>query len=345
MFPTIHLRQAVFKHVIWPSDAIRADSDVRPPRILDLAAGLACAAMLTIPLAVAPDVAVDDMISQAQSDNDGTAAQAATDAASDKRAAYAPQREFVIGAYTGSPYTYDSTVTLNDGGDNAFQVDGVQWRGEPFIDPIYYGIRIQRWFEGGRTGTMLDFTHSKAIGEKEEDIAIKGLLDGETVDATKKLNEVFDRLEFSHGHNMLTLNGLFRLANLGPRLSPYVGIGAGVNLPHAEAQLQTADTRTYEYQYTGPVVQGLIGIEFRVPRLSYYLEYKFSFASYDMPLSGLDGTEIGLFADLYRQFANWWSGEPPPGGRLQTQLLSHQWIGGVGFRIATPSPADVPAAP
>ncbi|MEL7089164.1 MAG: hypothetical protein AAGL98_12100, partial [Planctomycetota bacterium] len=171
----------------------------------------------------------------------------------------------------------------------------------------------------------------------DKDIDIKGLLDGENVDTTKKLGDVFRRLEFSHGHNMLTINGLFRLADITPRLSPYVGIGAGINLPHAEMRLHTGK-RTYEYQYAGPVGQALIGIEFRVPRMSYFLEYKFSYAFYDVPLSNLDGTEIGLFADLYRQAVNWWSGAPPPGGDLQTRLVSHQAIGGLGFRIATPKP-------
>ncbi len=77
---------------------------------------------------------------------------------------------------------------------------------------------------------------------------------------------------------MLTLNGLFRLPSIGLRLHPYVGIGAGVALPHSEVQMVKDPGRTYEYQYAGPVGQALIGIEFRVPRMSYFFEYKFTLA-------------------------------------------------------------------
>lgn len=244
-----------------------------------------------------------------------------------------PTKEMMIAAYGGAPYTYPSRVTLKKDGVHDLTVEGVEWRGEPFIDPIYYGIRVVNWFEGGRTGGMLDFTHSKTIGELDKEVVFEGVLDGEPAPGKAKLGKVFRRLEASHGHNMLTLNGMLRLVQLHPRLSLYGGLGAGVNLPHSEIQLMKGGGRTYEYLYTGPAAQILIGLEFRVPRMSYFLEYKFTFAQYDVPLSELDGTKIGLFADLYRQAARWWSGEPPPGGILSKQLISHQAIGGIGVRF------------
>lgn len=246
----------------------------------------------------------------------------------------APTAEYMIAAYSGVPYNYDSSVTLKKNGTHDFTVEPVEWRSEPFIDPIYYGIRVVRWFGEGRTGTMLDFTHSKAIAELKNDGHFKGIVDGAQAPETAKLGDVFKRLEFSHGHNMLTLNGLLRLADLHPRLSPYIGLGAGVNLPHTEIQLQSDPSRTYEYQMTGPALQGLVGLEFRLPRMSYFIEYKFTFASYDAPLTGLDGTKIGLFADLYRQAARWFSGEAASQGNLTTQLNSHQVVGGLGVRFA-----------
>lgn len=190
---------------------------------------------------------------------------------------------------------------------------------------------------------MLDFTHSKTIAELDKEVNFEGLLHGEPAPAKAKLGDVFRRLEASHGHNMLTLNGLLRLFDLHPRLSLYGGLGAGINLPHSEIQLKKGGGgRTYEYLYTGPAAQALIGIEFRVPRMSYFLEYKFTFAQYDVPLSELDGTKIGLFADLFRQARRWWSGEPPPGGILSKQLISHQAIGGLGVRFgARPAPTPV----
>ncbi len=253
-----------------------------------------------------------------------------------------PTKEMMVAFYGGAPYTYPSQVTLKKEGVHDLTVDGVEWRGEPFTDPIYYGVRVVNWFESGRTGGMLDFTHSKTIGELDKEVDFSGILNGKEAPGKGKLGDVFRRLEASHGHNMLTLNGLLRLANLHPRLSPYVGIGAGVNLPHSEIQLMKGGGRTYEYLYTGPAAQVLIGIEFRVPRMSYFFEYKFTFANYNVPLSELDGTKIGLFADLYRQAARWWSGEPPPGGYVAKNLISHQLIGGLGVRFGATKPAATP---
>ncbi|MBU2583640.1 MAG: hypothetical protein KJ622_18180 [Alphaproteobacteria bacterium] len=252
-----------------------------------------------------------------------------------------PTKEMMVAFYGGAPYTYPSRVTLKKEGVHDFAVEPVEWRGEPFNDPIYYGVRIVNWFASGRTGAMLDFTHSKTIGELDKEAGFEGLINGEPAPEKARIGDIFRRLEASHGHNMLTLNGLLRLFDLNPRLSLYGGLGAGINLPHSEIQLMKGGGRTYEYLYTGPAAQALIGVEFRIPRMSYFLEYKFTFAHYDVPLSELDGTKIGLFADLFRQAQRWWSGEPPPGGLLSKQLISHQAIGGLGVRFgasAAPTP-------
>lgn len=297
---------------------------------------------------VAAGVLSASIVMSAGADGDDTAAETsdANDANSLPRAiATPPTKEFMVAFYGGAPYTYPSTVNFDDGAANAFTLENVQWKGEPFTDPIYYGVRVVRWFEGGRSGSMLDFTHSKTIGEKPLNVDVKGLLNGVETNKTLRLDDVFDRLEFSHGHNMLTLNGLLRLADLHPRLSPYIGLGVGVNLPHTEIRLASkTDRRTYEYQLTGPVAQALIGIELRVPRMSYFFEYKFSFADYTVPHTGLDGTKIGLFADLYRQAQRWISGEAPKHGLLDTRLVSHQVIGGLGIRFgAGPGLTQAPA--
>src|SRR5262249_1285387 len=160
----------------------------------------------------------------------------------------------------------------------------------PFTNPIYYGARIVRWFDGGRFGAMLDFTHAKAIARLAEEAALSGAVGGVPAPARARLSEIFKHLEASHGHNMLTMNGLLRLPAIGFRLYPYVGLGAGITLPHSEVELAGRGKRTYEYQFAGPVGQALIGIELRTARVSYFLEYKFSVASYRMPLSERDGS-------------------------------------------------------
>ncbi len=247
----------------------------------------------------------------------------------------APGKEWLIAAYSGSPYTYPSDVKITKPGVHDFTAKDVDWQGLPFVNPIYYGVRIARWFEGGRFGSMLDFTHSKAISIRDEKIQYEGTYDGKPAPETALVRDVFRKLEASHGHNMLTLNGLMRLPSFSLRLSPYVGAGAGVSLPHSEVHVIGEPSRTYEYQIAGPVAQALIGIEIRLPRTSVFFEYKFTFADYRMPLTGRDGSILPV--DLWRQFSAWWSGTEPPGGWAETRFTSHEIIGGFGMRIA-PAP-------
>lgn len=245
----------------------------------------------------------------------------------------APRSEWMVAAYSGSPYTYPSDVKFTQPGEHDFKVKDVVWQGMPFINPIYYGVRVMRWFGDGRTGAMLDFTHSKAISDRAQEAKFEGTKDGQPAPESALIGKIFRKLEASHGHNMLTLNGLLRLPSFTFRLSPYVGIGAGVSLPHSEVHIATDASRTYEYQMAGPVGQAIVGLEFRLPRMSYFLEYKFTLADYRMPLTGQDG-DI-LFTDLWRQFQRWWSGTEPRDGWAETRFTSHEVIGGLGVRLPT----------
>jgi len=243
--------------------------------------------------------------------------------------------ETLIAAYTGSPYTYASDLHITRPGTD-MTVHGIDWEGKAFDDPIYYGVRVARWLSGSRIGTMIDFTHSKAYAPLEQEVPLSGTSEGAALPPRAKIGDVFHKLEFTHGHNMLTFNLLWRLPSIGSFVSPYVGFGLGAALPHTEVQLKGVRGRTYEYQYVGPAAQVLIGVELRVPRLSYFAEYKLTAASYRAPLQNREGSALPL--DLLNQFQRWWSGEPPVGGWASTTLVSHQAIGGMGFRTL-PAPA------
>jgi lipid A oxidase len=262
---------------------------------------------------------------------DGPLSGSAADTGSPGGALAPPGRELMFAGYSGVPYTYPSDVVIKKDGLHDVTVKDVGWDGKPFVNPIYYGARIVR-YGAGRFGTMLDFTHSKALARLDEDATFTGTLNGAPAPERARLRDIFRKLEASHGHNMLTLNGLLRLPSFGARIQPYVGLGVGVTLPHSEVQLQKADKRTYEYQYAGPVGQALIGIELRTARVSYFFEYKFTLAPYEMPLTEREGSWLPL--DLWSQFRNWLSGAEPPGGRLTTTYASHQGIFGLGIRSA-----------
>lgn len=237
--------------------------------------------------------------------------------------------ELFVGAYSGLPYTHPSDVVVTRPDGSTFTTHQVDWLTKPWIDPIYYGVRIAGWSGRAPFGAMLDFTHSKTIANLENEEAFEGTKDGTPVPAQGKLGDTFKRLEFSHGHNILTVNGLYRLPFGTDRVRPYVGLGLGVNIPHSEVWLASDPKRTYEYQLAGPATQGLIGLEIRLPReTSVFLEYKFSFSWYEAPLSGRDGG--WFFDDIWKQLSG---ASPPVDGVLHTDLATHQVIGGVGIRV------------
>lgn len=247
--------------------------------------------------------------------------------------------EIQIGAYSGLPYTHPSNATTRRPDGSAFTVRDVNWLTKPWDDPIYYGVRISGWSGHLPIGGMLDFTHSKAIADVEAEAEFEGTKDGVALPARAKLNQVLKRLEFSHGHNILTINGLYRLPFGSERVKPYVGLGLGVNLPHTEVWLEGDEKRTYEYQLAGTATQALAGLEIRLPRsTSLFLEYKFSFSWYSAPLTGRDGG--WLFEDIWRQLSERQAGTAPPHGDVETTLATHQAVGGLAVRLG-----GTPAAP
>jgi hypothetical protein len=244
--------------------------------------------------------------------------------------------EYVVAGYGGAPYIHPSDVKFSKPGATDLTAHGVHWEGRPFKSPIYYGIRTIRWGGAGVLGGMLDFTHSKAIALRAQELRFSGIRNGRPMTDRATVGDTFRHFEFSHGHNTLTVNGLLRLASLLPGLAPYLGAGVGVALPHTEIQFLDDSARTYEYQYVGPAAQVLIGMELKLPRLSLFIEYKFTIASYDAPLTNRSG---GWFPeDFWRQLQRYRRGEIPAGGSLATILSSHQVASGVGLRFPSVRP-------
>jgi lipid A oxidase len=209
-----------------------------------------------------------------------------------------------VGAYGGTSFTHPSDVHIVNPGRTDMTVRDVSWIGLPFKSPIYYGVRVQRLAPLANLGSMVDFTHAKAIAVNAQEARFAGTRDGKALPASGKIGDTFRHLEFSHGHNMLTWNGIYRSPAFWSKIRPYVGAGAGITLPHTEIGFRDENTRTYEYQY------------------------KFSYAPYEVPLSH-EPRGSWLFVDVWRQFKAWISGQAPPGGRLATKLATHHGIAGV----------------
>ena len=132
-------------------------------------------------------------------------------------------KETTFGAYLGAPYHYPSDFTFKKEPGTDFTMKKVEWYTHPFENPLYYGARIQRWSANGRTGAMLDFVHSKAYSPMDQVPKIEGTIDGKPAPDTAKIRDLFTKLEFTHGHNMLTLNGLMRFGTFSNVIVPYAG--------------------------------------------------------------------------------------------------------------------------
>lgn len=254
------------------------------------------------------------------------------DGAAGARLTEALRREMLVGGYGGMSYTHPSTVSIQSHDKTDMTIKGFNWIGRPFKAPIYYGLRGMTWSPTSRLGGMIDFTHAKAIANKDDVATFTGKRNGKAVAAKGKIGETFRHLEFSHGHNMVTLNGLLSLMPRGAGLRPYVGAGAGLALPHTEVGFKGDNARTYEYQFAGFVGQALAGIEIPLGRVSVFFEYKFSYAPYEVPLSNEPRGWL-LVTDLWRQLSAWWRGEAPPGGTLRTTLATHHGVGGFLVRV------------
>lgn len=306
----------------WSGELARPGS----PRLWNVLTTLAAAMLITASTAasVMEQARVDDEPAEAQ--RSGSGDQSST----------ALGRETIIGAFTGQPYTYPSDARFenpNAKGATDFTIKDVHWYTDPFKSPIYYGWRAAHWFSSGKAGAGVDFIHSKAFAPLGDEADFSGTLDGQPLSPRAHIKDVLSKFEFSHGHNMLLLNGFLRLPGIGARVSPYVGAGAGVLLPHTEVELANGSRpRTYEYNYAGPAGQALAGVEIRLARLSVFVEYKFTYGHYGAPLSEVDGSWLPL--DLWRQAKRWLAGEPPPGGHISTEIASHQVVGGVAVRLA-----------
>ncbi len=210
----------------------------------------------------------------------------------------AAHAENEVALYLGVSAAPRSDLHVKGAGDDV-TYHGVSWHARSFENPLYYGIRLTHWREGDPdTGLALDFTHAK-IYLKDTAVRVTGSRGGTPVDAVEPTSASITSFNNSHGLNLLTLNALVRGDG---RIRPYAGVGAGIALPHVEAEI--GGTRVSEYQYGGPAVQGLLGLSARV------------------------GDRWGVFGEAKLDRA--WLHEDLHGGRsADLNVNVHQLLGGV----------------
>lgn len=256
-----------------------------------------------------------------------------------------PGREILLAGYIAQPAYQRSDVHMTRPDATDVTLKGLGWDGDALRFPIDGGVRSVEWW--GPAGFMVDFLHNKAVsrlgkgahGRKLanpviEDVDAEGTLAGKPIAPSVTLTDVFERLEFTHGHNVLLFTGLLRPSAITPRLRPYFGLGLGFALPHVEVWFPggARDDRTNEYQYAGPAAQALAGLEIRTGKMSYFLEYKVTWAQISAALTGDESWMNSMLpGDLLRQLGRWWRGEPAKLGRVETTLTAHQIAVGAGY--------------
>jgi lipid A oxidase len=217
-------------------------------------------------------------------------------------AAASARAEFFASAYGGSSWTRDSDLHLRVAGSD-LRLRDVAWQGKSFEGPLYYGIRGGWWIDPlPELGVSIDFTHAKAIADLERPVSVSGLVGRipRPVHGVVPPSRMFERLEFSHGLNTLTLDLLLRWLPHGERdasalgrLQPYVGLGVGVAIPHVEVRYGPYDADGY--QLAGPAAQGLVGLNVDVVRyVSVFAEYRLAWTDVDARVgaAGRLGTQL-----------------------------------------------------
>lgn len=196
--------------------------------------------------------------------------------------------EFELSGYTGIQTAIDSDVEGDVDGVGEFDFSA-GWEGRSFEPPIQYGIRGTWWRNGGNLGFGLELNHTKVYA------------DDDTLD-----DEGFDSLELTDGLNIITANVFRRFPGTALPVTPYVGGGLGVAVPHVDVKTDESDT--FEYQLTGPAVAWVAGITYPVtPSWSVFGEYKGTYSQNDADLDG--------------------------GGQLETNIVTNALNFGVSFNF------------
>lgn len=221
--------------------------------------------------------------------------------------------DWVASAFLGHPWTRSSTVVLAlPDRQTTIQIDGVEYRGESFRSPQYYGYRIT-WIPDARRwlGIEAEVIHAKVFAQAGRVVRIRGMLRGTAVDASLPMSTVVQRLAMSHGLNFIFANVALR-RELGPvdsqgmsRLVAVVRAGAGPTVPHAESTVDHVNLDHYESGGLGAQVAG--GLEMTLWRgLGVIGEYKFTWATPRIDVAG---------------------------GQATVPARSHHLVGGLTFRF------------
>ncbi|MGR6466662.1 outer membrane protein [Rhizobium sp. PAMB 3182] len=175
--------------------------------------------------------------------------------------------EMQFSAYGGIQRALDSDVDVSDQADF-----DAKWEGKSLTKlPPYWGIRGLYWLDDfgySNWGVSLDYTHAKVY-------ATDGTMASAAGDWT--------HFEFTDGLNLLTVNAIYRFTDFSPSWTPYVGVGAGINVPHVEVTRSSGST--FDYQFGGAAFQVQAGVDYKLTdKWSMFAEYKGNYSMIDVDI-------------------------------------------------------------
>ena len=205
--------------------------------------------------------------------------------------------DWMVGAFLGHAWTLSSNVTLAlPDQQTRLEIAGVEYRGESFRSPQYYGVR-GTWIPAAHRWISIEgeWIHAKVFSETSRVVHAQGTLRGAPIDASMTLRSIVQRLAMSHGLNFILANIALR-RELGAadsqghhRLVAVVRAGAGPTMPHAESTIDFVGRDQYEGGGLG--VQAGGGLEIAVWRgLGVLGEYKFTWATPEIDVAGGQAT-------------------------------------------------------
>ncbi len=217
----------------------------------------------------------------------------------------AARSEMQVGFYMGQSIAPRSDVTMKAPDDTDITLKNLKWKSDSFRPSPYYGGRAIDWnARVPALGVMVDYTHAKATADRTQTVSQSGRRSGKEVPPNEPFEATFRKLEFTHGLNFLTINGVYRAAGLHRRIIPYAGIGIGFTIPFVHARLpgRPKSEEILEAQMTGIAYQVLGGIEWRVfksDRKSVFTEYKLTYMTHDVKMRKGRGLKTNI---LIHQF-------------------------------------------
>jgi hypothetical protein len=198
--------------------------------------------------------------------------------------------QWYAGAYLGASHTLPADVSIDQPArQTSLTFADVDFAGESWTSPQYYGWRVGRFFGASRRwGLELEYTHLKVIARTAKSPAVSGMLDGAPIGPNVgAMNTIVERYRMTHGLNFYVGNLIVREPLRWSRATFVGRAGAGVTVPHAETTIRGEGREQYEYGGLGMNLSA--GIDVRLTHLlSAVADYKFTFAAPGIDI--VDGT-------------------------------------------------------